>query len=83
MYKTEIIYKYDVRADTLADFLGFEKRRDLEDWAEENPKIWGNEYGGEMFSSQSAFNNDLDKALAHRDIIEHWKQVLANIEKGV
>jgi hypothetical protein len=37
MHKTEIIYKYDVWADTLADFLGFEKRRDLEDWAEASP----------------------------------------------
>ena len=80
MYKTEIIYKYDVWADTLADFLGFEKRRDLEDWAEENPKIWGNEYGGEMFELTRAFTDNLPKQLTHRDLINHWKQVLVNLD---
>ncbi len=85
-------YIFYIWSRALAIFLGFkyeyeldmwDEKSPIETWAEENPKIWGNEYGGEMFSSQSAFNNDLDKALAHRDIIEHWKQVLVNIEKGV
>jgi prolyl-tRNA editing enzyme YbaK/EbsC (Cys-tRNA(Pro) deacylase) len=29
-----------------------------------------------------AYINDLAKQLTHRDIINHWKQVLTNIEKG-
>jgi hypothetical protein len=33
-----------------------------------------------MFGSFLAFADDLDKEITHRDIINHWKQVLANIE---
>jgi hypothetical protein len=85
-------YIFYVWNSALAIFLGFkheyeldmwDEKNPIKIWAEDNPEIWGNNFGGEIFSSQSAFNNDLDKALAHRDIIEHWKQVLANIEKGV
>jgi hypothetical protein len=73
-------YEYDIWADALTVFLGFAKGRGLEDWAECNPEIWGNENGFVMFSSRSAFTNDPDKQLNHRDIINHWKQVLKNIE---
>jgi hypothetical protein len=79
MSETEIFYKYFVWADTLADFLGFEKMRDLEDWAKENPKFWGNIFGGNMFKLTMAFNNSQFKKLTHIDIINHWKQVLKNI----
>ena len=81
MSETEIFYKYFVWADTLADFLGFEKMRDLEDWAKENPKIWGNDYGMNMFELTRAFTDDLPKQLTHRDLTNHWKQVLKNIEE--
>ncbi len=80
MSETEIFYKYDVWAHTLADFLGFEKRRDLEDWAKENPKIWGNIFGGNMFKLTMAFTDYLPKQLTHRDLINHWKQVLVNLD---
>ncbi len=80
MSETEIFYKYYVWADTLADFLGFEKMRDLEDWAKENPKIWGNIFGGNMFKLTMAFTDYLPKQLTHRDIINHWKQVLVNLD---
>jgi hypothetical protein len=80
MSETEIFYKYFVWADTLADFLGFEKMRDLEDWAKENPKIWGNIFGGNMFKLTMAFTHSQFKKLTHIDIINHWKQVLVNIE---
>ncbi len=81
MSETEIFYKYFVWADTLADFLGFEKMRDLEDWAKENPKIWGNIFGGNMFKLTMAFNNSQFKKLTHIDIINHWKQVLKKVEE--
>ncbi len=54
--------------------------RDLEDWAKENPKIWGNIFGGNMFKLTMAFTNDEYKQLTHRDIINHWKQVLVNLD---
>jgi hypothetical protein len=81
---TESQYIFYIWADALAVFLGFIDNRGLLFWAEYNPKLWGNKYGGRMFGSFLAFTDDEDKQLTHRDIIEHWKQVLANIEnKGV
>jgi hypothetical protein len=74
------LYLYALWADALAEFLGFSEEKDLECWAKDNPKIWGNKYGYDMFSGRLAFTNDEDKILKHRDIINHWKQVLKNIE---
>ncbi len=73
-------YHSCVWANTLAEFLGFIDRRDLEEWAQDNPKFWGNEFGDDMFYFPSAFTDDTNKQITHRDIINHWKQVLKNIE---
>jgi hypothetical protein len=73
-------YHSCVWANTLAEFLGFIDRRDLEEWAQDNPKFWGNKFGRGMFYFPSAFTDDTNKQLTHRDIINHWKQVLKNIE---
>ncbi len=67
-------------ASTLAKLLGFKDRHGLTDWARDNPKLWGNKYGERLFCHFSAFTSSQYKKLTHRDIIEHWKQVLANIE---
>ncbi len=78
-------YHYSIWADALAVFLGFSERKDLECWAKANPKLWGNKRGSNMFMTSVAFTDDTDdlfKQLTHRDIINHWKQVLTNIEKG-
>jgi hypothetical protein len=73
-------YLYSIWADALAEFLGFKGEKDLEIWAAKNPKLWGNTFGRDMFISAEAFANGLFKKLTHRDIINHWKQVLVNIE---
>ncbi len=73
-------YEYGIWADALAEFLGFVDMNDLRDWAGKNPKLWGNKRGYDMFSSWQAFTNDEYKKLTHRDIINHWKKVLKNIE---
>jgi hypothetical protein len=73
-------YEYSIWADALAEFLGFSEEKDLECWAKDNPKIWGNKYGYDMFSARLAFTDDKSKEITHRYIIEHWKQVLVNIE---
>jgi hypothetical protein len=82
-------YRYEVWSNALTVFLGFKNSRDLRFWAENNPKLWGNKYGGDMFvfdiafiDDTKAYIDDLAKQLTHRDIINHWKQVLTNIEKG-
>jgi hypothetical protein len=77
------LYVYSIWADALAEFLGFSEEKDLKCWAKDNPKLWGNIFGGNMFMDAVAFTDDTDdksKKLTHRDIINHWKQVLVNIE---
>ncbi len=73
-------YLYSIWADALAEFLGIKGEKDLAVWAAKNPKLWGNEFGEWMFCCWSAFTDDESKKLTHRDIINHWKQVLVNIE---
>jgi hypothetical protein len=44
-------------AKLLANDLGFANQFILEDWANDNPRIWGNINGYYMFSSESAYDN--------------------------
>ncbi|CAC9643135.1 hypothetical protein [uncultured Gammaproteobacteria bacterium] len=74
------LYSFQIWADTLTDFLGFKDRFGLMDWAVDNPKLWGNNRGDDMFCSRLAFTNDEYKQLTHIDIINHWKQVLKKVE---
>ena len=73
-------YHYNIWADTLAEFLGFKDSLGLGFWARDNPKLWGNKYGEGMFVFDIAFTDDTNKQITHRDIINHWKQVLTNIQ---
>ncbi len=73
-------YMFHVWSTALTIFLGFKGKEDLEMWATKNPKLWGNTFGRDMFCSQFAFTNGLYIEITHRDIINHWKQVLVNIE---
>jgi hypothetical protein len=50
------------------------------DWAVDNPKLWGNNRGYDMFCARLAFTDDKSKQLTHRGIINHWKQVLVNLD---
>jgi hypothetical protein len=73
-------YIFSVWSSALAIFLGFKYDNELEVWAGDNPRLWGNNRGYDMFCSHLAFTDYEDKQLTHMDIIEHWKQVLKNIE---
>ena len=73
-------YRYENWADALALFLGFKSKIYLEEWAMENSKIWGNNQGYIMFICSSAFDTDFDLEIDHRSIINHWHQVVFNIE---
>ncbi len=73
-------YMFHVWSTALTIFLGFKGKEDLEIWATKNYKLWGNTFGRDMFLSQFAFTNGLYIQITHRDIINHWKQVLVNIE---
>lgn len=40
----------------MVDHLGFDRRSDLNNWAEENPDIWGNKCGDSVFTEKAAWN---------------------------
>lgn len=58
-------------ADLMAEDLGFIDHVDFEYWARRNVRTWGNDSGGTIFSSCSAYNNS--KTLA--DAITHLESV--------
>ena len=73
---------YEIGAELLAQDLGFDDKLDLEDWAGNNPKLWGNTEGQVMFYSEEAFGKI--KSYAHdlsvEEIAEHWRAVADRIE---
>lgn len=76
---------YTDGANKIAKDLGFADRYQLEGWADFNPKIWGNFYGGEMFSETEAFGVAFDRN-KYRTFIsleligKHWLKVAAKLE---
>jgi hypothetical protein len=77
-YNNPYIYTFWARA--LAVFLCFKDRVSFIYWAGDNPEIWGNEHGDDMFEFGKAFTDYENKEITHRDIINHWKQVLVNLD---
>lgn len=66
---------YDSGANALARYLGFPSREKLEVWARNNPQIWGNDYGDEMFSSGYAFGIDCYEMAFLKHIVSHYLSV--------
>ena len=70
---------YSDGADLMSIDLGFTDKFDLKDWAEVNPKIWGNEDGDEMFDSLFSYDNTgFDGVIAQWELV---KQNLLQIKK--
>jgi len=63
-------------ANRMGKFLGFRSGWDLMGWASDNPKIWGNQQGYDLFSTQSAFF-----APGLKGIGKHWLQVADRLRK--
>ena len=61
---------YGYFADILAENLGFISSWELISWARDNPQIWGNSYGYDMFADADAIGGYFDP------IFEHWQGVL-------
>lgn len=61
-------------ANAMATDLGFNHNTDLEDWASQNPQLWGNDSGGDMFCGSHAFH-DKGEIKDLKIIIDHWKGV--------
>jgi hypothetical protein len=61
-------------AELLANDLGFADQYLLEDWAHDNPKIWGNVDGYYMFTDESAYDNP-----GYNGAISQWELVKQNL----
>lgn len=70
-------------ATKMAEHLGFDNYLSLEDWAEENPGLWGNSRGETMFVFPSAFKSESrpEGAQNLQDIIDHWSEVQSRLTK--
>lgn len=72
-------------ADQMGKMLGLGDSNALEEWASENPLIWGNQWGDEMFGSSEAFG-EFNGEVTLQEIADHWYGVatrLAAIEKAI
>jgi len=63
----------------MAEHLGFDASYELKSWAMNNPEIWGNYYGEEMFNFNRAFNHHGKLTLPK--IIRHWINVQKRLPK--
>lgn len=73
-------YNFHHSAKEMAVFLGFDSEQDLENWAFENPTLWGNTYGGGMFSDRSAFLPGEGRQPTLKEIGKHWLKVASRCE---
>jgi hypothetical protein len=62
--------------ELMTEDLGFNIGCSLKDWAKDNPKIWGNEEGFEMFAKMSAYNKP-----GFDGVISQWELVKQNLIK--
>lgn len=67
-------------ARILAEILGFSRKSHLEQWAHENPEVWGNNYGSDMFYASSAFGLGF-KNVTLKDISNHWYGVAKRLHE--
>lgn len=65
----------------MANMLGFGRRHEFECWADDNPDIWDNPYGMEMFIDKKAFKSPQRPSGAKdvADIINHLQDVQARL----
>ncbi len=66
-------------ATLMAEHLGMEKAKDICNWAENNPDIWGNNFGGALFSDCKAFGEN-GSFMYLESIINHWKGVKERLQ---
>lgn len=66
----------------MSEILGFRDVYRLETWAEDNPDIWGNEYGDNMFYHLFAYNGLQNYTKNPMTIIiKHWEDVRDRIQE--
>lgn len=72
---------WDEGANAFARAVGFRHYEELEEWAALRPDLWGNPYGGDMFTRATAYGETPqgDEVTIHT-VMEHWRNVAINIE---
>ena len=73
---------YHQGAKMIARDLGFLHEFQLIEWARRHPKLWGNHFGGSVFSSVVAFNRSSleENSMAVADIADWFNQVRMRVE---
>ena len=66
---------YEEGMTMFARDLGFNDKTELYTWAEEHPAIWGNRYGGNLFSVQNAYNVPANEYLTMEIVVAHLHNV--------
>lgn len=77
------IVDFDNGADIMARHLGLIGRYRMMEWADQNPRLWGNEMGYSMFSGKMAFHHPTKRpsgALTLKDIVDHWVEVYGRVK---
>lgn len=67
----------------MEEYLKFEDGKLLK-WAVKNPKLWGNKFGGGIYSGKEAFINPVRRpkgANNLQDIVDHWQEVYTRLRK--
>ena len=72
---------YTRGAYVMANDLGFENARGLQNFMRENPEIWGNDNGYSMFASPYSFTPATVHTTTFTKIIEHWKGVAERLRE--
>lgn len=78
--KNTYTYDFDHSADEMARFLGFSDSLALKNWTVDNPKLWGNGFGRDMFCSWDAFGGR-NYEMTLKTIGLHWLKVAGRAEK--
>ncbi len=71
-------------ADMIAEILGFKNYLCLSEYMDDNPKIWGNSFGEEIFESCAAYNG-LDESSEEpmTIVIKHFEGVRDRCEEAL
>ena len=67
------VFGFSKGTELMARELGMPNSLKLQNWAQANPGLWGNENGSAMFCNSVAFN--YEGSLTLKKIIHHWGEV--------
>lgn len=70
---------YSEGADLLAKDLGFSDDELLENWLKDNPQLWGNDRGDDLFVTSKAYNGEPTDLAG---IIDHFKEFKRRVKNA-